>query len=796
MLTHEHLSRFTQPCSKPITLNVFYDLDKIKFLHNNVTAICTKLGTEFDKTKNLGSQMKALSRKRTDHKKVKFGIPTESQLGRLRPMDIKDKSYVSITRPVRQFLVRDFSTDIDIKNCHPVFLSYLYEFFEKKPLDTLNEWNKNREEYFQTCIEHSTKGITRDDAKKLAFTFLYQGSVDKQFESLGLDIKLPEIQPIYELVSSLTEDAIHVSRLIKRDYPDLWKTLPYDKEKGIHRIDAGKFSSFMQNIERLCVTEIYHAAKDLGFSVIDFCHDGVLVSANDDYLDSDQEEQLCSLANQKILKTLGMDLVILAKPMDNSKTDELERWYNGDNEMNSNTVDNDKIDKLIPDTPTINLNNFKYNHPDILGLNKKEKESLSSYALGKYFLRVSDKWFRINKETGLFNHKPLGKDGFNQLTAGTIFEGNYSDPSIPIYDRFCFEDPNNVPPNEHNTYYKSLLYDRSLNTPLTSAELDLIQPWIHHQKDVMCSSDPEVYDAFISILKSKLLKPFEVNHNSRCLVLHGIEGAGKTTHLTKFFEKVFGMPYVNGAGSFPVITDPKGFTDSIESKLVVIMNEIPEYDRNHSHMFENFKALITDNHRRSRPMYMGGGSTKNTLMLIATTNNRNSIPASINCRRYVFLSVRPTYLGNYTYFSALHDCIEKHWKLIVQYILSSDIDVNQIMPIPNNALRKHAQSLKKDSIGDWLLDKVQETDWQPKDCQDKVKDFYAEYKDWCSKVPIRAYTRAKFIGKLADKYSIDVVVNNKIQCVNVTDYESFVLNIGWDGSSYEPDSPSPDDRLI
>jgi hypothetical protein len=199
-------------------------------------------------------------------------------------------------------------------------------------------------------------------------------------------------------------------------------------------------------------------------------------------------------------------------------------------------------------------------------------------------------------------------------------------------------------------------------------------------------------------------------------------------------------------------------------------------------MFENFKTMVTDDCRRSHPKFMGEKSVKNTIAYFLTTNNRNCMPASQNDRRNFFVTVRPTHLNDIPYFTRLGECIDNQWQLIIRYILTFKVDMST-PAIPETALRRHAKSLKLDSIGYWLLEKVQSTEWIPSASDNfQVKDFYEEYCQYCKSVPVRSYTRNKFLGKLADKYHIDISGTvDKVQVLAISDLDCFVKIIGWSG---------------
>lgn len=576
-LTLEQFLLFTQPIKKSISLEVKNDISKIDFIKRNIRKLPAKLGSEFEKTRSLGSQIKSLS-KRKEFKKVKFG--TLDTYGRLRPIYNTDKALVDVTRPVRQFLVRGFATDIDIENCHLAIIQELYTYYKGKPLADLKYWNDNRESIFQTIISNSTLSITRDNAKTLGYTFLYQGSVDKAFTTLGLDRSNPDILPIYDLVDRLTKSCIMLTNQIKQDFPEMWSRLPYDDNKPDNRVDAGKISTFCQNIERLCATEIYHAATDLGFHVIDFCHDGLLVSGSTwDVLDNDEITSLCNLSMKKIYDYLGLPLTVVHKEMNHPKTTELERWYLGQNSLT--TLPNTHLE--IPDSPFCNVDDFhsitdldpETNSSTQLELNAK-LEYINNYvsyitSTNCFFVRNNnDSWIPHRKSdllTAFENYSYLNKNG--EKTPFMPYWLRSQDRSTYIKAEWIpwTVTPPPIPPDTLNIFIKlKHQYD-----PTLEINMDLVQPWINHIHIVWCSGDSKVSNYVLGWFASIAQHPYDRNLTN--LVLKSVkEGAGKNT-LTDFLGKhVIGITHYIQSSDIDSLFSK--FNGSTERCLLTVMDEV------------------------------------------------------------------------------------------------------------------------------------------------------------------------------------------------------------------------------
>lgn len=346
-LTAEQFAELIKPQTGVVKVDQFIDLDRAHFLKERQAGIqaklsksrCTKLGS-------LGSQIAKLCAKRKPDHVIKMAAQDGETKerhgwGRVKPIEVSDVAMVSITRPVRHFLCRHICTDIDMKNCHLVIMDQLYQLFFGHPIPELQQWNQCRGEYFDTLIRHvngttppPAKAYTRDDAKRLAFVWLYEGKVNHFFEELGLDITHPEIKPIYMTAHKLKKHAIELAERIAQQYPQTWESIP-TKAKA-DRIRCSRLSTLLQHIERRCVVDaVMPVVAKNGYIVRDICHDGLLISKGSEPLTDSEVAALMPLLDAAVLAQFGLVVEMVAKPMDEEGAIDLERWM-----FSSQSLDN------------------------------------------------------------------------------------------------------------------------------------------------------------------------------------------------------------------------------------------------------------------------------------------------------------------------------------------------------------------------------------------------------------------------------------------------------------------------
>lgn len=239
----------------------------------------------------------------------------------------KGKSYVTLTRKARHYLAMNFYTDIDIQNCHPVLIEQLCDLYGlTAERDLLRHWAENRETIFKTMQQKSTglydtenktkiaETINRDNCKRMAFVFLYEGSVTKMQAELGLqDTEDPEIKRIIDIARSLKLACLKLRNLLKLDFPNVWANLPFNVQKG--RPDAGKFSALMQHLERAIMLAAAEVVTTEGYEIGDYCHDGLFICKDDEPVNAEALPSLFGRIEACVAYKTGFQIKMTHKEM-------------------------------------------------------------------------------------------------------------------------------------------------------------------------------------------------------------------------------------------------------------------------------------------------------------------------------------------------------------------------------------------------------------------------------------------------------------------------------------------------
>ena len=781
-LSIEKLARMLTADHRQVKCKLPIDMDKVKWLIDTQQEYMTKLinpmNTEEGKgwvKQNYDFLMFAMRKRRTNHINVTYSAHRKNGkkgYGRLTPN--VGKSALSLHKQIRGFLFEDYCSDIDFKNMHPEMMAQLADLMgETKCASLIRKYNDNRERWFKLMIDCNPQ-LNRQMCKAIGYTFLYDGSIEKRFKELGLDITQEEtLRDCYATCGGACTEVKKLREKIKAQFADTWKELPYNGAE--HRKDAGKFSSLMQHLEHYILLKLRKKCQGDGYDVNDLQHDGLFLSEQDEQVVPSQD--WLDECSEFILRETGFKLELTWKAFD--VPEELREYTPA---MNSDdSVDMDKVNSLVSDADTLDLNKYKYGHLKQHKLNPAELAMLGRKVAGKYVIRVQERWFIINRETGKFNHRPYSKDKYKDAICGTVLEDTHACDEIQVYDQFVFKEPSRVKEREWNTYYKELRYDNTDVEPLNTDELGKIQIILDHFNDQWCRGDLQSFEFLMKVFQDKFAHPFDLPTKPVCLVLFGLEGSGKTMPVELLFSKAFGQEFISSASSFESVTNPSGFTDQIESKLVVVMNEVPDADYNHRKMYENFKALITDRQRKSMVKYQGARDVPNNILYIATTNNKNAFRLTQTDRRYFMLDVSSSKKGDDQYFCNLAEAINEHWKLIVRYIIGYDY-CQKFMNIPDNAIRRHCKNLGLCDVGEYLKQKFEDENWIPNDPPLPIGKFFQEFKLYMENEKKRSGKQAAFKGKLESLYHMvhEQRVGDKSKLMYVEDVNDLKKCLGLD----------------
>lgn len=182
-------------------------------------------------------------------------------------------------------------------------------------------------------------------------------------------------------------------------------------------------------------------------------------------------------------------------------------------------------------------------------------------------------------------------------------------------------------------------------------DMDSIQLFIDHMKEIICSGDEILFKYLISWIAYIIQNPGK--RTDVCLILMSDPGTGKTL-FTDIICKLFGS-YCNPG----IHTIARQFNSYIENKMLVILN-----------------GTNTNKHVNPYNIF-------NVSNFIIVSNSKNPITIEKGDRRYVVFDVSKKHANDRKYFNSILDLLnESFYTNLFNYFRTLDIDDYDIRDIP------------------------------------------------------------------------------------------------------------------
>lgn len=205
---------------------------------------------------------------------------------------------------------------------------------------------------------------------------------------------------------------------------------------------------------------------------------------------------------------------------------------------------------------------------------------------------------------------------------------------------------------------------------LSSENLKLIEPILHHIRVVLADNDENIYQYLLNWL-TFVCSP-SAEKTDKMILMHGDEGIGKSCFIEFIRDKVLGTDLCfAGTGLDSVCCR---FNSHLSSKKLVILEELKS-DENHDAKVtaDTLKDLITNSKITIERKSINRTSEVSAINFIGFSNYEFTIPnvPGLN-RRLVILQANPVYKNNFEYFSKLIKCFNepKVAKIFLEYIRS------------------------------------------------------------------------------------------------------------------------------
>tara|TARA_R110000782_G_scaffold155655_4_gene247862 strand:- start:5 stop:2371 length:2367 start_codon:yes stop_codon:yes gene_type:complete len=232
----------------------------------------------------------------------------------------KSLSLQNFKSAIRETLVHDTHTDIDIKNCHPVLLA---QYCEKNniPCVALKDYVNHRDVRIQELID--VYGCNRKMAKKFMIHLLYLDEINMAQLNLGFELKSNDPDWVVNYANELQA----IAKVIIGFEPAVYLDAKKLRKEEYKNKEATTISYVIQRIEDQIIQNVVIKLRQNKIQVDTLCFDGVLVKSTD--VSDDLLEELSSYCYQ----ATNYQVEFAKKPMKSSYTLKEEQYDFADREF-------------------------------------------------------------------------------------------------------------------------------------------------------------------------------------------------------------------------------------------------------------------------------------------------------------------------------------------------------------------------------------------------------------------------------------------------------------------------------
>ena len=225
---------------------------------------------------------------------------------------------------------------------------------------------------------------------------------------------------------------------------------------------------------------------------------------------------------------------------------------------------------------------------------------------------------------------------------------------------------------------------------------------LHHLKEVTCDGNRAHFNYLMLWLAHMVQMP--ETKPGVAVVVKGKKGTGKSIVTERILQRMLGEHYGQYSSSESVIGK---FNSHLKNKLLIVLEEAVWAGDPTSE--GKLKAMITDREGDFEQKGMDKESCRSYCRLYFNTNERRSVPATLDERRYFVLRSSSKYKDNRVYFSKLiyeieNGGVEAFMELLKNYKVN-DLDVRN-PPITKALLEDVEYGM--DAFNRWLYDLVSE----------------------------------------------------------------------------------------
>lgn len=605
------------------------------------------------------------------------------------PLEVGGRLYCgnsiqSLPKDFRGFLLKDITTDIDMKNAHPVILKYICKINNNISCPNLSWYVENRDIVLQQFDSEGKTAFLKavnDDKINRKIQNQFFKDFDKECKVLQKKItELPEYKHIVDSVPSTREHN--------------WLG------SAINRILCVFENKILQEVISIC------NKKQIEICALMF--DGLMMYGNH-YENTELLDEITNYVNSQFE---GLNMVFAYK--EHSENIVLPNDYQIKEEIKKVEL---KLEKSFEAVSA----DFELTHSKIINRGffiKEDPDKITPMSRTHLLTAYENLIYEKIIET---------KEGEKIVEENFINDWLKNNPTQRCYDDIeCFPDNSKCPDNVFNSWKPFAMELVKEYTPMPDA-----LKFMKNHILILCNNEIEVANYFEAWIGQMIQFPAI---KTICPTLISKEGAGKGT-LMMLLQKMIGKSkyFETTIPSRDVWGD---FNGRMASTFLVNLDELSKKETMECE--GKIKGLITNPCMTINNKNVSQYDIMSYHRFIATTNNEDPIKTAKDDRRNLIIRSSDELKGNTEYFNKMYKLLDdvNVIKTCYEYFKTMpDMDKFNELKMPQTSYQNEMKDANTSPIESWLKSYIMENFYETeKELIDKVQ--FDLFKNWCKKCSI------------------------------------------------------------
>ena len=233
---------------------------------------------------------------------------------------------------------------------------------------------------------------------------------------------------------------------------------------------------------------------------------------------------------------------------------------------------------------------------------------------------------------------------------------------------------------------------------------DIISKYLNMIKEVIADNNDDIYNYLLDWISYIIQNPGKKTETA--IILKGLQGIGKNTFTDILCELLSGYSE-NNVNQISELTG--NFNSVLESKMLLVLNELKNVGEDRLANFDTLKSIITDKTIRINEKNQPRRTSENVANLIFVTNNSYPVKIESGDRRYVVLLCNGKYKNNNDYWTNMYNSFTpEFYSHLLTYFINRDITEFNPRVIPMTEAKQDLIEASRNPVEQFICDHYNE----------------------------------------------------------------------------------------